>query len=90
MLGEPLTGKQAESWGLVTAAIASGALDAAVEKVLDTLRHQSGWALSAAKGLINRGLQASFESSLEFEIGAAIEAELGADAENAADNFARS
>jgi len=90
MLGRPVTGPEAQEWGLVTDAVPAEALDTAMDQTLNGLRAQSTWAVSAAKRLVNRGLQASFEASIEFEIGAAIEAELGDDASASADSFAHS
>jgi 2-(1,2-epoxy-1,2-dihydrophenyl)acetyl-CoA isomerase len=88
LLGEPLGAETAEQWGLVTSVCAAGELDYEVARVLGSLREKSAWAISAAKQLVNDGLQASFEASLQFEIGRSIEAELGADAEAGAASFA--
>lgn len=90
MLGRPLTGAQAHDWGLVSDTVQTGELDGAVGATLDVLRSQSTWAVSAAKRLINQGVQTSFEAAIDFEVGAAIEAELGPDAEAAATSFADS
>ncbi|MEV6059952.1 enoyl-CoA hydratase/isomerase family protein [Nocardia asteroides] len=88
LLGRPMLADEAFQWGLLTEIHPLDNLDAAVELVVAELREKSGWALGAAKTLVNRGLQASFESSLDFEIGAAIEAELGPDAVAGASEFA--
>jgi enoyl-CoA hydratase/carnithine racemase len=88
LLAEPLAAETAERWGLVTSVCAAGELEAEVARVLASLREKSAWAISAAKQLVNDGLQASFEASLQFEIGRSIEAELGADAEAGAASFA--
>lgn len=90
LLGEPMPAETAEQWGLVTSVCAVGELEAKVARVLGSLREKSAWAISAAKQLVNDGLQASFEASLQFEIGRSIEAELGADAEAGAASFAGS
>ncbi|PSR70247.1 enoyl-CoA hydratase [Nocardia sp. MDA0666] len=88
LLGRPISAEEALHWGLLTEVHPLDALDEAVEQIIGELREKSSWALGAAKSLVNRGLQASFESSLEFEIGAAIEAELGPDAAKGASEFA--
>ncbi|WP_158888088.1 enoyl-CoA hydratase/isomerase family protein [Amycolatopsis anabasis] len=88
LLGRPLPAPEALDWGLLTEVHPLDRLDNAVEEAVAELRGKSAWALGAGKTLVNQGLQASFESSIEFEIGAAIEAELGPDAAHGATEFA--
>ncbi|MGW0816585.1 enoyl-CoA hydratase/isomerase family protein [Streptomyces viridiviolaceus] len=89
LMGRPLSGAEAASWGLATEAVPGTGLEIAVNGAVQVLGEQSAWAVGAAKNLVNRGLQASFEATIDLEIGAAIEAELGADAESGAQSFAR-
>ncbi|MCW4355202.1 enoyl-CoA hydratase/isomerase family protein [Hoyosella sp. YIM 151337] len=87
LLGRRTPAKEAYRFGLLTEVHSADKLDAAVEQVVEDLSSKSPWALSAAKMLIDRGLQDGFESSIALEIGAAIEAELGPDAESGAASF---
>lgn len=88
LLGQPMSATQAKDWGLATRLCPAGGLDAELLRVVANLRDQSTWAVSAAKRLINLGLHSSFEASIGVEVGSAIEAEVGDDAESRAAAFA--
>jgi 2-(1,2-epoxy-1,2-dihydrophenyl)acetyl-CoA isomerase len=87
LLGRRTSADEAYRFGLVTEVHSAAELDGAVDRAVADLRDKSRWALGAAKMLIDRGLQDGFETSIELEIGAAIEAELGPDAEAGAAGF---
>jgi 2-oxoglutaroyl-CoA hydrolase len=67
MTGQRIPARQAETWGLITQAVADDALDAAVAAIVKELADRPPLALRTLKMVLNRGAEAPLETALELE-----------------------
>jgi 2-oxoglutaroyl-CoA hydrolase len=67
MTGRRIPAATAEAWGLITQAVADGALDAAVGELAGELAERAPLALRTLKTVLNRGADAPLETALELE-----------------------
>ncbi len=68
MMGENLTGKQAEEQGLVTEAVPADQLLARVTEIADALKKKDGHALRATKWTMRRMVDMTYDNGLEYQI----------------------
>jgi 2-oxoglutaroyl-CoA hydrolase len=67
MTGRRINAEQAESWGLITQAVADDALDAATGAIVGELAERPPLAVRTLKTVLNRGAEAPLETALELE-----------------------
>ena len=67
MLGERITAKQAQDWGLIYSAVADAELDAEVDRVTAILRPTSGEAMQRIRSSLESASQRSFSDQLDVE-----------------------
>ncbi len=67
MLGERITAKQAQDWGLIYSAVADAELDAEVDRVTAILRPTSGEAMQRIRSSLESASQRSFSEQLDVE-----------------------
>ena len=67
MLGERITAKQAQDWGLIYSAVADDELDAEVDRVTAILRPTSGEAMQRIRSSLESASQRSFSEQLDVE-----------------------
>ena len=67
MTGRRINAEQAESWGLITQAVADDALDAATAAIVGELAERPPLAVRTLKTVLNRGAEAPLETALELE-----------------------
>jgi trans-feruloyl-CoA hydratase/vanillin synthase len=68
MMGENLTGKQAEEQGLVTESVPADQLKARVTEIADALKKKDTHALRATKWAIRRMGDMTYENALDYQI----------------------
>ena len=68
MLGENLTGKQAEEQGLITEAVPAERLKARVDEICDALKKKDGHALRATKWAVRRMVDMTYENAEDYLI----------------------
>jgi feruloyl-CoA hydratase/lyase len=68
MMGENLSGKQAEAQGLVTEAVPSDQLLARVTEIAEVLKRKDGNALRATKLTMRRMVDMTYDNALEYQI----------------------
>ncbi|MEO0032046.1 MAG: hypothetical protein RIS94_1804, partial [Pseudomonadota bacterium] len=68
MMGENLTGKQAEEQGLVTEAVPAERLKARVLEIAEALAKKDGHALRATKWTMRRMVDMTYDNGLEYQI----------------------
>ena len=88
LLGEPFSGAQAATWGLVNRAVAEDELEVEVTRVVQSLREKAPTALRLAKRLLDEGIQGTMAEAMARESEATVEAGLSDDAREAAAAFA--
>jgi len=67
MTGRRINAEQAEAWGLITEAVADGALDEATNAIVGELAERPPLAVRTLKTVLNRGAEAPLETALELE-----------------------
>jgi len=67
MLGERITARQAQDWGLIYSAVADDELDVEVERVTAILRPTSGEAMQRIRSSLESASQRSFSEQLDVE-----------------------
>ncbi len=67
MLGERITAKQAQDWGLIYSVVADDELDAEVDRVTAILRPTSGEAMQRIRSSLESASQRSFSEQLDVE-----------------------
>ena len=67
MLGERITAKQAQDWGLIYSVVADDELDAEVDRVTAILRPTSGEAMQRIRSSLESASQRSFSDQLDVE-----------------------
>ena len=67
MLGERITARQAQDWGLIYSAVADDELDAEVDRVTAILRPTSGEAMQRIRSSLESASQRSFSEQLDVE-----------------------
>ena len=67
MLGERITPKQAQDWGLIYSVVADDELDAEVDRVTAILRPTSGEAMQRIRSSLESASQRSFSDQLDVE-----------------------
>src|SRR6266571_1250606 len=67
MTGRRINAEQAEAWGLITEAVADGALDEATHAIVGELAERPPLAVRTLKTVLNRGAEAPLETALELE-----------------------
>ncbi|MCG3751965.1 enoyl-CoA hydratase/isomerase family protein [Amycolatopsis sp. Poz14] len=88
LLGEPFTGEQARTWGLVNRVVAEADLDDEIAAIVRSLKLKSPTALRLAKNLLDQAWEGTTEEIMRRETLASVEASLGPDAKEAAAAFA--
>ena len=68
MMGENLTGKQAEAQGLVTEAVPADKLLARVTEIAEVLKKKDGNALRATKLVMRRMVDMTYDNALDYQI----------------------
>ena len=68
MMGENLTGKQAEEQGLVTEAVPGDRLEARVLEICEVLKKKDGNALRATKYAVRRMVDMTYDNALDYQI----------------------
>ena len=68
MMGENLTGKQAEEQGLITEAVPAEKLKERVLEVANVLKKKDGHALRATKWTMRRMVDMTYDNGLEYQI----------------------
>jgi trans-feruloyl-CoA hydratase/vanillin synthase len=68
MMGENLTGKQAEEQGLVTESVPADQLKARVQEICDVLKKKDSHALRATKWTMRRMVDMTYDNGLEYQI----------------------
>ena len=68
MMGENLTGKQAEEWGLVTESVAAGELEARVREIAENLLKKDSHALRSTKWAIRRMTEMTYDNAEDYLI----------------------
>lgn len=68
MMGENLTGKQAEEQGLVTEAVPADRLEARVLEICEVLKKKDGNALRATKYAVRRMVDMTYDNALDYQI----------------------
>ena len=68
MMGENLTGKQAEAQGLITEAVAADKLLERVTEVAEVLKKKDGNALRATKLVMRRMVDMTYDNALDYQI----------------------
>ncbi|WP_296681067.1 p-hydroxycinnamoyl CoA hydratase/lyase [Novosphingobium sp.] len=68
MMGENLSGKQAEAQGLVTEAVPSVQLKARVTEIAEALKKKDGAALRATKWAVRRMVDMTYDNALDYQI----------------------
>ena len=67
LTGRRINAEQAEAWGLITEAVADGALDEATNAIVGELAERPPLAVRTLKTVLNRGAEAPLETALELE-----------------------
>ena len=67
LTGRRINAEQAEAWGLITEAVADGALDEATNAIVGELSERPPLAVRTLKTVLNRGAEAPLETALELE-----------------------
>ena len=67
LTGRRIDAAQAESWGLITQAVADDGLDEALKLVVGELSERAPLALRTLKTVLNRGAEAPLDTALELE-----------------------
>jgi 2-oxoglutaroyl-CoA hydrolase len=67
MTGQRIPAERAETWGLITQAVANDGLDAAVAGLARELAERAPLALRTLKMVLNRGADAPLDTALELE-----------------------
>jgi trans-feruloyl-CoA hydratase/vanillin synthase len=68
MMGENLSGKQAEEQGLITEAVPADKLHARVLEIANVLKKKDGHALRATKWTMRRMVDMTYDNGLEYQI----------------------
>lgn len=68
MMGENLTGKQAEAQGLITEAVPAEKLLARVTEIAEVLKKKDGNALRATKLVMRRMVDMTYDNALDYQI----------------------
>ena len=68
MMGENLTGKQAEAQGLITEAVAADKLLERVTEIAEVLKKKDGNALRATKLVMRRMVDMTYDNALDYQI----------------------
>ena len=68
MMGENLTGKQAEAQGLITEAVAADNLLERVTEIAEVLKKKDGNALRATKLVMRRMVDMTYDNALDYQI----------------------
>ena len=68
MMGENLTGKQAEAQGLITEAVPADKLLARVTEIAEVLKKKDGNALRATKLVMRRMVDMTYDNALDYQI----------------------
>jgi feruloyl-CoA hydratase/lyase len=68
MMGENLTGKQAEAQGLITEAVPADQLLARVTEIAEVLKKKDGNALRATKLVMRRMVDMTYDNALDYQI----------------------
>jgi trans-feruloyl-CoA hydratase/vanillin synthase len=68
MMGENLTGKQAEEQGLITEAVPAARLKERVLEICEALKKKDGNALRATKWAVRRMVDMTYDNGLEYQI----------------------
>ena len=68
MMGENLTGKQAEEQGLITEAVPADKLKARVLEICEALKKKDSHALRATKWAVRRMVDMTYDNGLEYQI----------------------
>ncbi len=68
MMGENLTGKQAEAQGLITEAVPADKLLARVAEIAEVLKKKDGNALRATKLVMRRMVDMTYDNALDYQI----------------------
>jgi trans-feruloyl-CoA hydratase/vanillin synthase len=68
MMGENLTGKQAEAQGLVTESVPADQLKARVQQVVDVLKKKDSQALRATKWAVRRVMEMTYDNAEDYLI----------------------
>ena len=68
MMGENLTGKQAEAQGLITEAVPSDKLLERVTEIAEVLKKKNGNALRATKLVMRRMVDMTYDNALDYQI----------------------
>ncbi|MXO64997.1 p-hydroxycinnamoyl CoA hydratase/lyase [Altericroceibacterium endophyticum] len=68
MMGENLTGKQAEEQGLVTECVPAEKLKERVQEICDALKKKDGHALRATKWTMRRMVDMTYDNGLDYQI----------------------
>ena len=68
MMGENLTGKQAEAQGLITEAVPADKLFARVTEIAEVLKKKDGNALRATKLVMRRMVDMTYDNALDYQI----------------------
>lgn len=68
MMGENLTGKQAEEWGLVNESLPAERLEERVREVVDVLKKKDSHALRATKWAIRRVREMTYDNAQDYLI----------------------
>ena len=67
LTGRRISAEVAEAWGLITEAVADGALDEATNGIVTELADRPPLALRTLKTVLNRGAEAPLDTALELE-----------------------
>ena len=67
LTGRRINAEQAAAWGLITEAVADGALDEATNALTGELAERAPLALRTLKTVLNRGAEAPLDTALELE-----------------------
>jgi enoyl-CoA hydratase/carnithine racemase len=73
LTGDPITGAEAASWGLVYRAVAAEDLDGAVAQLVDRLTAGSRQALAVSKRLVRAGVELPLAEGLNQELEAVLD-----------------
>ena len=68
MMGENLTGRQAEEQGLITEAVPADRLEARVLEICEALKKKDGNALRATKWAVRRMVDMTYDNALDYQI----------------------
>ena len=67
LLGEPISGEEAEAWGMIHQVVPDAQMDHAVVQLVARLASAASLSVGLAKSLIHRGLSSSLAEALENE-----------------------